>query len=171
MITLIDEAINIPIIRLDILRKFESKLEILDKPPNPLVKIDSACILCSGHSIAEGYKLFCVSNKYLDYKIRTKTHIASYLLYNGPRGGKQVQHLCGVRYCANPQHLTLGNPKQNGEHASITRAKTDHSKKSWKLSQPDKQKIMELFWIHDYSKKELAEMYKVDYSTIHRITN
>ena len=169
MITSIDEAVKIAPVKLDILKKFESRLEVLDKPPNPLVKIDTTCILCSGYSTPDGYKMFFAQNKRLGYKIKTKAHIAAYLLYVGPRDDQQVQHLCGVKYCANYDHLCLGDEQKNGQHASITRAKSDHSKKAWKLSEPDRHKIRQLHWLNGYPVSELADMYQVSKQTIYNI--
>lgn len=169
MIKSIDEAVKIPTIKLDIMKKFESRKQILSPPSNPLVKIDTPCMVCRGH-IKEGYIIFNAQNVKLDYKVSTKAHIVAHLLYVGPRNNQQVQHLCGVTHCANYTHLCLGGHKQNGQHASMTRAKTDHSKKSWKLSEPDKNKIIELHWIHGYTISFLAEMYDVHVSTIRRTT-
>jgi len=168
LITTIDEAVKIGPIRLDILKKFEMRSETLSKPSNPLVKIDTACSLCSGPG-EQGYKIFNASDVKLGYNISSKSHIVSHLLYVGPRNGKQVQHLCGVRFCSNPTHLCLGNAKQNGQHASKTKAISDHSKKSWKLSEPDKERIRRDYWVHNNTITELAEMYEVHVSTIRRI--
>ena len=169
MIKSIDEALEIGPIKLDILRKFQAKLEPLYLPPNPLITINTWCQLCSGPSDSDGYKLFNASNVGLGYKINTKAHIVSYILFVGPRGNQQVQHLCGVRYCANYQHLILGGHRENGQHASETKANSDHSKKSWKLSEPDKNQIKNLHYSHGYSISILMEMFEVSRSTISQI--
>jgi hypothetical protein len=49
-----------------------------------------------------------------------RAHIVSYEWANGPVDGQQVQHLCNVRVCVRPTHLTLGTPAQNMAYASQT---------------------------------------------------
>jgi len=169
MIKSIDEALKIGPIRRDILKKFQDRLEPLHLPPNPLITLDTWCQLCSGPSNSDGYKLFNASDIRLGYEVNTKAHIVSYLLFVGARGNQQVQHLCGVRYCANHQHLTLGGPRKNGQHASKTKAKTDHLKGSWKLSEPDKIQIKNLHFSHGYPISILMEMFEVSRPTITRI--
>ena len=171
MIRSIDEAMKYPVIRRDILKKFKQRCETLDLPPNPLVKITSPCILCSGSSSSSGYKIFTAKNKDLGYSIKVGSHIVAFLLFKGPRENLQVQHLCAVKYCSNPQHLTLGNHKQNGHHASKTRAKSMPDNKTWKLSEPDKIEIKTLHYVHNYSTDLLCEMFEVSKSTIRRILN
>jgi hypothetical protein len=175
VITSIDEAMEIPAIREDIMLKFDSRCEILGVPPNPLVKIYSPCVYCSGHTDSDGYIIFSVKNKELDYKIRTKTHIAAFLLFKGSRIKKgkkeQVQHLCGIPYCANHDHLILGGPKRNGVYVSKTKYRSKHHQQSWKLSEPDKDKIRYLKWVCGYSNKLLSEMFGVSTQTVHRILN
>jgi len=169
MIRSIDEALEVGPIREDILRKFKEKLEPLYFAPNPLVNLTTWCELCRGPSNSDGYKIFNASDIRLGYDIRTKAHIVSYLLFIGPRGDMQVQHLCGVRYCANYNHLTLGYAKQNGQHATKTKAKSDHSKHSWKLSEVEKITIKDLYYINNYPIDVLMEMYEVSRSTIQKL--
>lgn len=169
MITLIDEAMENGPIRLDILNKFESKRWQLGKPSNSLVPIYTRCSLFLGPMEADDYILFNVSDVNLGYDISSKAHIAAYLLYVGKRNGKQVQHKCGVRFCSNPDHLTLGLHQKNGQHASQTKAVDDFSKQSWKFSKPTKDKIKLLYWTEKHSIKLLSEMYEVSQSAITRI--
>ena len=171
MIRSIDVALQDGRIRLDILTKFQQRCEILDIPPNPLVQvqINTPCILCSGPSTPGGYKQFNARNKQLGYDISVATHIVAYILFRGPRGSQQVQHLCGVKYCANHNHLVLGMHPQNATHASKTRAKSVPTNKSWKLSEPDKIKIKTLRWIHNYPIDLLCDMFEVSQNTINRV--
>lgn len=171
MITSIDEAIKDPRIRRDILKKFRARCETLDVPPNPLVKITTPCILCSGHRTPNGYKMFNARNKTLGYSVRVGAHIVAFLLFEGERGDSQVQHLCGVKYCANHEHLTLGGPKENGEHASKTRAKSMPDNKTWKLSEPDRLEIKTLYYVDGYPIELLCDMFEVGKSTIYRVLN
>jgi len=169
LIKSIDVALQDGRIRLDILTKFQSRCETLDVPPNPLVQINTPCILCSGPSTPSGYKQFNARNKQLGYDISVSAHIVSYLLFRGPRGNQQVQHQCGVKYCANHNHLVLGMHPQNGKHASKTRAKSVPTNISWKLSEPDKIRIKTLRLIHNYPIDMLCEMFEVSPTTIHRV--
>ena len=171
MIKSIDEAVNIPPIKLDLIEKFESRLHDLDVPSNPLVNINTRCILCTGHTRPSGYVKVNFSNKELGYKVEVKTHILSWVLFRGLRNGQQVQHLCGVKFCANPAHLILGQAPQNGTHASITRAISKPHNKSWKLSEPDRVRIRNLHWIHKYDIDELMDMYNVSETTIRNVLN
>ncbi len=171
MITKIDEAIKNPTIRRELIEKLEAKFRWIGPPPNPEVDITTRCRIYEGAINDANYMRFQVSNVDLDYKIDTTSHIASYVLYRGDRGDKQVQHLCGVRHCANPAHLTLGYNKKNGVHASKTRAKSNPLQKSWKLSEPDKIRIRNLSYIEGWSNDLLAETYEVADSTITRILN
>lgn len=168
MIKSIDEALKIGPIRLDILNKFEAKLEWLYLAPNPLITLDTWCKLCSGPSNSDGYKIFNASDIRLGYRVSTRAHIVAYLLYVGPREDQQVQHKCGVRYCANYQHLILGDHEKNGQHASKTKANSDPSKKSWKLSEPNKIKIRNLHFSSNYPIDILMDMFEVSRPTIVR---
>lgn len=169
MIKSIDVALQDGRMRRDILAKFQLRCERLDVPSNPLTQIDTPCILCRGPSSPAGYKLFNAQNKQLGYSISVFTHVVAYLLFKGPRGNQQVQHLCGVKYCANYEHLILGMHPQNAKHASKTRAKSVPTNKTWKLSEPDKIKIKTLRLIHNYPIDMLCEMFEVSQSTINRI--
>lgn len=172
MITKIDKAVKVPAIRLDLIQKFESRLNKLSPPSNPLVNINTPCVSFVGPSDGDGYKIFNAQKIKLGYLISCKAHIASYLLYIGERtDGLQVQHLCGERHCINPSHLNLGTPKQNQEHASKTNAQSKPFQKTWKLSQPDKIQIQKLHYINNYSITLLAEMYEVSTQTISKIVN
>ena len=46
-----------------------------------------------------------------------RAHIVSYRWANGTTNGQQVQHLCNVRVCVRPSHLTLGTPAENMGYA------------------------------------------------------
>jgi hypothetical protein len=146
-----------------------SKLKPLGPPPNPLVDIRTPCITYNGPLNSDYYTVFNVSNKELGYKIKTYGHIVAYLLLVGERGLEQVQHLCGVRWCVNQNHLTLGNAPENGQHASKTRAQSKPDQQSWKLSEPDRIMIRRLYWIESRTVQDIAEMYEVTKSTVYRI--
>lgn len=49
-----------------------------------------------------------------------RAHIVSYEWAIGATDGQQVQHLCNVRRCVRPAHLTLGTPAENMQYASVT---------------------------------------------------
>jgi len=165
----IDVALQDGRIRRDILSKFQQRCQILGVPPNPLVQINTPCILCSGPSNSDGYKIFNARNKQLGYDIRVLSHIVAYLLFSGPRGSQQVQHACGVKYCANHTHLTLGMHLQNAVHASKTRAKSVPTNITWKLSEPDRIRIKTLRFINNYPIDMLCEMFEVTAATIYRV--
>lgn len=171
MIESIDEALRNGKIRRDILEKFMSKLQPLGPPPNPLVDIRTPCITYKGPLNSDFYTIFNASNKDLGYNIKTYGHIVAYLLLVGERGLEQVQHLCGVRWCVNQNHLTLGNAADNGKHASKTRAQSKPDQQSWKLSEPDRIMIRRLYWIETRSVEDLCGMYEVSKATIYRVLN
>ena len=171
MIKSIDAAVRDPIIRLELIKKFESKLKWIGPPPNPLVDIKTRCRLYNGSIDDSDYIRFQVSNKKLGYHLDTKAHIAAYVLYVGERGTMQVQHKCGVRHCANYEHLILGMHGENGTHASKTRAKSNPLQDSWKLSEPDKIRIRDLAFSKGYRPTLLAEMFEVSLTTISKILN
>lgn len=48
-----------------------------------------------------------------------RAHILSYEVFKGKRTkGKHIMHSCNHKNCFNPEHLSEGTPKKNGENAS-----------------------------------------------------
>ncbi len=168
MIKTIDEAVMDPIIRLELIRKYEHKAKWIGPPPNPLVNITTRCKVYYGSINDSNYMRFQASNKLLDYSLDTVSHIVAYVLYVGARGSLQVQHKCGVRHCSNYEHLILGLHGQNGTHASKTRAQSKPNQDSWKLSEIDRIDIRDLSFSKGYPTVLLADMYEVTVATITR---
>lgn len=69
------------------------------------------CWLWTGACFDNGYGAFRLGSK------QVKAHRHAWRLHHGVDPVGQVQHLCNVRRCVRPDHLTTGNQKANIEYA------------------------------------------------------
>lgn len=73
-----------------------------------LVEVTDSCWLWTGHVLRSGYAGFYTPGKVW------KAHRWSYTQMCGPiPDGLQLDHLCRVRHCVNPEHLEPVTPREN----------------------------------------------------------
>ena len=113
---------------------------------------------------------------------KVKAHRLSWEMHNGiiPEG-IFVLHKCDNPSCVNPEHLFLGNQKDNMQDCSKKKRNCmqvypgafGHRKgekhRGAKLSNSDVQEIVILFGSNKYTKAELARMFKVHRTTVSKI--
>ena len=72
---------------------------------------DDGCWLWTGAQTMEGYAKIRNGSQFI------RAHRAVYEVYRGPiPSGIQLDHVCRVRHCVNPEHLRPITHKQNQEH-------------------------------------------------------
>lgn len=80
------------------------------------IDADTGCWIWKLSVDAHGYG-FCGLREY-----RNKAHRISYMAFKGEiLDGMQVDHLCRVRRCVNPEHLEQVTPRGNVRRASVAR--------------------------------------------------
>lgn len=77
-----------------------------------------------------GYGQFWLRNR------NRRAHVVSYEWANGSTDGQQVQHLCNVRICVRPAHLTTGTPAQNTAYA-VQHGRMASGERHWLRKGPD----------------------------------
>ena len=98
-------------------------------------------------------------------------HRLSYLMHRGEiPEGSYVLHRCDNPACVNPEHLFLGNAKDNAQDmASKDRHLRGERNTKAVLTAPDVVKIKKLLAIGDFSQKQIGKMFGVAQITISRI--
>lgn len=110
--------------------RFWSKVD-QDGPPPPDRPDLGSCWVWTGALFAmSGYGQFWLNDT------NRRAHIVSYEWANGPTNGQQVQHLCNVRVCVRPSHLTLGTPAENMGYA-VSMGRMARGDRHWLRSGPD----------------------------------
>lgn len=95
-----------------------------------------------------------------------RAHRFSWLLFNGPLPDNfYVCHTCDNRKCVNPQHLWLGNAKDNYLDC---KEKNRHTRR-FKLNKQQREEIIYLRKTQNLIRKVLAEKFKVSIGTIQKI--
>ena len=73
-----------------------------------ILKAESGCWLWTDTLTTTGYGLLRIGRK------KKLAHRLAYTLFKGEiPAGLQVNHVCDVRHCVNPEHLKLGTQKDN----------------------------------------------------------
>src|SRR5262245_17641261 len=89
-------------------RRTASRIEYLHQRS---VREPSGCLLWTGHVHSSGYGRIVVDRR------DRFVHCVAWEEQHGPiPPGMQVQHLCNVKRCIEPTHLTLGTPAQNSAY-------------------------------------------------------
>ncbi|MAX33707.1 MAG: hypothetical protein CME72_11665 [Halomonadaceae bacterium] len=92
---------------------------------------ESGCWLWNGYVDRKGYGVFGVSSKETH-----KAHRYSYRLHVGEvPEGKQLDHLCRVRHCVNPDHLEPVTNRENTIRGVKARPRATHCRRGHEFTQ------------------------------------
>lgn len=80
-----------------------------------------------------------------------------------------VRHLCNQPNCINPNHLALGTQKDNCYDRMIHTP--FYPSKTKKLTQEQSKEIKNLYFIHQLTQQEIAEIYNISRRNISKIVN
>jgi len=79
-------------------------------------KLPSGCWHWTGYVNSHGYGRIGINGR------RVMTHRAAYELFVGPiPEGLQIDHLCRLRSCCNPEHLEAVTPQENTLRSDVTK--------------------------------------------------
>ena len=129
-------------------------------------KSDSGCWLWTGMKTINGYGRL----KYLGRP--ASAHRFSYKTFKGEIPcGRLVCHKCDVRLCVNPDHLFLGSHKENMNDMVLKKRSAVAKNCKAKLKPCHVKEILrqKKQYYKYYSASELASVYRVSRSTIHRV--
>lgn len=121
-----------------------------------------------GHGYGQWYQLMEGLSK------SGNAHRRAYILFNGDPADKSVLHRCGNSRCCNPNHLYLGDQKQNmkdcKEHGTFnpTPFKKGVNHPNSKLTESEVKQIRKLLEEQEPIRK-IASKFKVSKNTICRI--
>lgn len=92
--------------------RFWSRVTIGANPPAPFIPVDGPCWEWSGAITGTGYGNIWYADAYVP------AHRVSYELAHGEIGADlEIDHLCRVRSCVNPDHLEQVTPDENKRRA------------------------------------------------------
>jgi hypothetical protein len=131
----------------------------------------SGCWIWTAAKSTNDYGKFSVGNHRSDY-----AHRVSYKLFVGkiPKG-LQVNHLCGVKLCVNPDHLEAGDQTENMRHCvhihkmHYTPALSGENHGRAKLTKEEVNSMREEYRAGITSYPKLAKKYNVGVSQCFRI--
>lgn len=149
------------------LQKLRNKLE-QSYTPEPF----SGCwIFSKGEVTRHGYGLLITDGR-RDHRKRKQAHRLSYQVFVGSIPKNQcVLHKCDTRLCINPDHLFLGTRFDNyNDSRNKGRNTRGEIQGSAKLTDHDISVIRKQY-CGGRTLKDLAEEYKVHFSTIARVVN
>ena len=115
-----------------------SRLESLETKFWRYVEKTEGCWLWTGYRNSDGYG--AIDTKYNhEYGVtRVRAHRAAWLLLRGEiPNGMQLDHLCRVRHCVNPDHLEIVTPRENvlrGFGPTAQQARQTHCKRGHELT-------------------------------------
>jgi hypothetical protein len=139
-----------PYIQHELLRRIFANSIKVPAPTNILNDLTPTCLI-PNHFIKPGSNVYAkthttFSTVYPGYSFVFKPHHVMWWAVKGSNNGEQIQHECGIPYCREITHLTLGLNPKNGGHASVTR-KPSHivdGQVTWKLCSLDRMLIVTL---------------------------
>lgn len=145
----------------------EEKLELLKRSFNERVIKSEGCWKWNKTKDKDGYGKFQFNRKAI------RAHRASYIIHNGtiPKG-LWVLHTCDNRECSNPDHLFLGDAKDNNKDMvnkkrSFHLYAEDHPMS--KLTRELAEQIKKLLDDGKLSQRSIGKMFNVTQTTIWRI--
>lgn len=145
---------------------FEQKLEYLKKSFFKDVIVKNGCWEWKGYKDKKGYaKLSCIAKAGTSYGNR-----ASWMIRNGKiQDGLCVLHKCDNPECTNPDHLFLGEKKDNSlDMVEKNRSLKGSRHKKAKLKETDILNIRNMI-NNGITYKTIAEQFGVYFSTIQKI--
>ncbi len=130
---------------------------------NKIRKTES-CWLWTAGLFTNGYGSFKTEGKAVN------AHRFSYVYHNGDISENLVvRHTCDNRKCVNPEHLILGEHKDNvADRVLRNRSASGENNGRSKLTEKD---VVSIFKNNIKSKTQLAHLYSVDEKTIRKIKN
>lgn len=121
-------------------------------------QMESGCHEWQSTLHRDGYGKF-----YYDGK-QVQAHRVAYALFKGDAGGLWVLHKCDNRKCVNPEHLFLGNDKENIIDMDVKGRRGSKAK----LTEKQAEEIRNLL-SQRYSQTYIADKYNVHQTVISRI--
>lgn len=126
-------------------------------------KQDSGCWIWMGGKNASGYGLFSIGRK-----LRLAHRMSWEFTYGFSPDNLVICHRCDNRACVNPEHLFLGDNKDNAKD-KMKKGRHIQSYGNTKLTISDILEIRELWLTGNYSQIELAKKFNVGHSCINRV--
>jgi hypothetical protein len=140
-------------------------IEVNTLERNIVPSMDSSCWIWKGATAPGDYGMFTLSKKQWGFGVIGLSHIASYLAFRGEiPEGKRLHHICKVKSCCNPDHLSTENHHSHAHKTLELRDFASPHLRTWKLTLPVAQQIYDLYRNGSYTIKELAHNHGVSYS-------
>jgi len=136
----------------------ERFLSFIDKQEND-------CWLWTGAKNPSGYGMFTIGRK-----LKLAHRISWEFTYGFEPESLAVCHRCDTRNCVNPEHLFLGDSKDNALD-KMKKGRHIQAYGNTKLTIDKVKEIRNLWVTGNYSHLKLAEMYGVKHSCIGRVIN
>ena len=135
------------------------KQGLKDRFSGKVLEMGSGCHEWQSTLHRDGYGKFWMDGR------QRAAHRVSFLLAHGSiDDGKMVLHKCDNRKCVNPDHLYIGDAKQNAKD-KIERRNEWHSTK---ISFDSVKKVREMYATGQYTQQELAGLFGCDQTQISR---
>lgn len=132
---------------------------------NFIDKKENGCWIWTGAKNPSGYGMFTIGRKF-----KLAHRLSWEFTYGFEPVGLVVCHKCDVRCCINPEHLFLGDSKDNASD-KMKKGRHIQAYGNTKLTIEKVREIRNLWLTGNYSHLRLAEMYGVKHSCIGRVIN
>lgn len=111
------------------------------------------------------------------FKVDGKTKIIHRLVYELLKGsisdGLQIDHLCKIRNCVNPNHLEPVTPKENVRRSSAFGSIQQQGERgsNARLTSEQIKEVKRLYSTGSFTQKELGEMFGISFQHVSQIVN